>query len=779
VSGRNKVGANWRYTTVKYAQWYHPLTFTTGVNGSPISVENRILVKFNKDILNQTLLNNRDLAYINPNQLLTTVAYNRLKNAVPFDLVNSKIIRLSTLTPSDTFSISRSGVKIKIPPIWASFAIDYPNLATKNEANVSRSLDTLFPMIIYSHPDYVGKLDNDANDSYYNSSTIKQLSLFPNDYYLNPSEDTTQININEAWDYELGSQNIKIGVIDGFISHENIDLDLKGGYDYILKSPLINTQNPFNANSIHGTAVAGIIGAKRNNFINIAGIAGGEYNPQSGSAKPGVSIYGYRISSNNSPSTLIVSNAFSAITEHLYNTPSYQHDYMNLMNNSWGVNQGEIPNYQIDLLEEAVHQANRDQVTFVASRGNSPSQEDIHYPGIFYDNWVLSVGASGIDGKLADSLNTCNDPFNSSYGKGMDIIAPGAICKIVTLNGMSDNNTPPAYGYFSQTSAAAPHASGVAALLLSHYHGLVNSSDLAPEDIEYVLQVSSKDRYTKGYDDKSGWGFLDAGAAFRLANKTHHHFEHICNNADSNQITIKVDSANLNKIVYLSRKVQQDSSLCGNNIWFNKGNYKVDRFIIQSKYTLSPNGKDRVKGVWGLHSQSNTYYSDSTLNEILPFEQIKCCDTSKTGINTVLVKAFGYIYRVKDSLTGNTIGWLPFDTTCAKLKAKLCIGVLYEDTLHPPVVNSIQRIVISDDEMKIYPNPSDERITIEIKSSNELETSIDLYDVTGKLIKRIFNGLMKEGINKYTYSIEDLSNGIYYLKLTNVKQSTSTHFIKI
>jgi len=55
------------------------------------------------------------------------------------------------------------------------------------------------------------------------------------------------------------------------------------GWNYRTNSSIFSTLNPLDE---HGTRVAGIIGAGRNNTIGIAGIAGGD-----GLVNPGVRIY--------------------------------------------------------------------------------------------------------------------------------------------------------------------------------------------------------------------------------------------------------------------------------------------------------------------------------------------------------------------------------------------------------------------------------------------------------------------------------------------------------
>lgn len=61
------------------------------------------------------------------------------------------------------------------------------------------------------------------------------------------------------------------------------------------------------------------------------------------------------------------------------------------------------------------------------------------------------------------------------------------------------------YWLFSGTSMAAPHVSGVAALLIAH--GLVT-----PDDVRYAMESTAEDKGTAGWDTQYGWGIVDAYA---------------------------------------------------------------------------------------------------------------------------------------------------------------------------------------------------------------------------------------------------------------------------
>src|SRR5256712_205510 len=124
------------------------------------------------------------------------------------------------------------------------------------------------------------------------------------------------------------------------------------------------------------------------------------------------------------------------------------------------------------VLENAITAASNAGALLVASAGNSGTS-DPQYPAAYPA--VLSVSAVGPDGRLA---------FYSSFGPTVGIAAPGGDIPIgdpldPTLRTFGVFSTvwnfqtgTPTYAFFVGTSMAAPHVTGVAALLLAREPGL-------------------------------------------------------------------------------------------------------------------------------------------------------------------------------------------------------------------------------------------------------------------------------------------------------------------
>ncbi len=102
----------------------------------------------------------------------------------------------------------------------------------------------------------------------------------------------------------------------------------------------------------------------------------------------------------------------------------------------------------------------------------------------------------------------------------------------------------------------------------------------------------------------------------------------------------------------------------------------------------------------------------------------------------------------------------------------------YVDISRANAVFSDTSIVILDQVkhfMNVYPNPVEEQINLYI-SSDLKQFTLELYNLEGKIIKEVF---YKEVYNeKVILDVNDLSAGLYYLKVTNSGKSESIKIFK-
>lgn len=279
------------------------------------------------------------------------------------------------------------------------------------------------------------------------------------------------INADEVWGLvdahgnSLKGNGIRIGVIDTGIDYTHPDLGgcigsdckVKGGYDFVN-----NDNNPFDDVG-HGTHVAGIIAANG----ALKGVA------------PNAELYAYKVCSQ----TGCWENDILAGIEHSIDPNQDENfgDHLNIISMSLG-GQGDPD----DILSTAIDNAADLGVVSVISAGNSgPNYNTIGSPGTARK--AVTIAAS-----------SKNDIIAGFSSRGPTII--GTIKPDITAPGVAIQSTLPGntYDAYSGTSMAAPHVSGVAALLLQKH------PRLTPEQVKAVIVNNGIDLAYDSFTQGSG-----------------------------------------------------------------------------------------------------------------------------------------------------------------------------------------------------------------------------------------------------------------------------------
>ena len=251
------------------------------------------------------------------------------------------------------------------------------------------------------------------------------------------------ISVVEAWDITQGSRDVVVAVIDSGIDYRHPDLrnnmwrnvdevpdngidDDSNGFvdDYFGYDFANGDGNPLDDDG-HGTHTAGTIGAEGNNSLGVVGVS------------QKVSLMAVKFLGQNRGTTVDAINAIYYAVD----------NGADILSNSWGG--GGYSN----ALKEAIEYANSRGVLFIAAAGNDANNNDQYptYPASYNVENVISV---------ANTDRRDGRAYRSNYGRTtVDLGAPGTDI-LSTLPG----NT---YGSLSGTSMAAPHVSGVAALIKS------------------------------------------------------------------------------------------------------------------------------------------------------------------------------------------------------------------------------------------------------------------------------------------------------------------------
>lgn len=290
------------------------------------------------------------------------------------------------------------------------------------------------------------------------------------------------LRLPEAWKVTQGSASVVVAVIDSGISFAHSDLrDPKlweDGWDFVDDTEYRFDPADEARAAHHGTHVAGIIGRLTNNMIGGAGVAWS------------VRLMPVRVFTGKDPlETIPVDVVAEAVTW------AVEHG-ANVINLSLGCDpRACAPN---PLLVRAIERARSEGVAVVAAAGNyqtgfGPVMFPANSPG------VIAVGATDRQNGRA---------FYSAQGAELDVVAPGgggSTCSELIRAPAADQNDVDACA--AGTSLAAPHVSGIVALMLAA------GSAHDAEEAEILLTMATQDLSSPGWDPSTGWGLVDAYAA--------------------------------------------------------------------------------------------------------------------------------------------------------------------------------------------------------------------------------------------------------------------------
>ena len=298
---------------------------------------------------------------------------------------------------------------------------------------VKQEFDTS-SLIEVSHPNYVLKVDDVPNDTYY-----------PQQWNLK------KIGMEEAWDITRG-ENVTIAVIDTGIDYNHPDFSGRN----ILKGPsyadcvsrassklcLVPGDDPLDTQG-HGTHVAGIIGAVANNARGVAGIAWD------------VDIMSIKTMGGRTGEIVDVINAMQYAME----------NGARVINMSLTSDPG-TPCTAVPAMQATINDAISRNVVVVGAAGNEAVDPTavgtMEFPPSC--NGIIVVGATDASDRMWPKSN---------YGPRVDIAAPGSdILSLALRDG---------YKASSGTSMASPHVAAVAGLIVGA------NPNITPQEVKNCL----------------------------------------------------------------------------------------------------------------------------------------------------------------------------------------------------------------------------------------------------------------------------------------------------
>jgi subtilisin family serine protease len=317
-----------------------------------------------------------------------------------------------------------------------------------------------------------------------------------------------QIRAPQAHAVQAGSSAVTVGILDSGIDGNHVNFIGTDGRSNVACSrgrnsvsflpggPGLGNPDPCVDNGFHGTHVAGIVAARANG-LGVVGVA------------PNVTLVPVKVC--DTTGYCYASSVVDGIT--------YAGDQrLNVINMSFFVDDDTFQTStelkcNDDPAQRAFRKSVERAVSYARSRGVVPvaalgnESLDLSADG---GCSVVPAETPGVIGVAALGPNKAKASY-SNYGK-VDVAAPGGVSTGDCTGGVLSTFPGSTYGCISGTSMASPHATGVAALIVSQYGklGADGHVTMDPGKVASILESSAVDQGLQGDDICYGHGRIDA-----------------------------------------------------------------------------------------------------------------------------------------------------------------------------------------------------------------------------------------------------------------------------
>lgn len=395
---------------------------------------------------------------------------------------------------------SKTGLDPLTTPVlrWIRVKLSSPKLL----GPALERLAALREWVEVAEPVYRVELHGDDETPFFEGQWFPDDSLFVRQWHYHNTGQTggtidADIDLPEAWTIEKGHPSVVVGVLDNGI--DTTHADLRGslsplrGYNFYNNQPELVPGN-------HGNHTSGTIAARNNNTAWVSGIAGGDGTAGSGVRLVSCQVFGVPSGSGG------IENAFFWSAQ----------NGVAISSNSWGYTQpGAFNQSVLDAIDFFIENGGgtvlkKGLVIFSGGNGNDYAQR---WPGAY--SKVIGVTATNHNDVRA---------WYSTYHEVLDIAAPGGETNTSSggpvVNGGRQGilstivQAAGGVGYQQGSSMAAPHVSGVAALVASHGRGRLSADDVKSLLLTQTDEMDSKqDGLFRG---RMGTGRLNAYKALQL-----------------------------------------------------------------------------------------------------------------------------------------------------------------------------------------------------------------------------------------------------------------------
>ncbi len=522
--------------------------------------------------------------------------------------------------------------------LWYDIVFD-PNTSATRAASAASALKGVeeveqLPKVDFKFEKGITAFGNPRSTMRAMDETIPNDPKFPdqwhyhNDGSLQNSLARVDINALEAWKVETGDPKVIVAILDDGLDFEHPDLvanlwtndrpEFGGdihGYNFSMNQAEVDPSD-------HGTHVAGLVAATRNNNMGVAGVAGGDGTPNSGVRLMGLQIISTQVNNlGGVPKAFVYAADHGAV----------------IAQNSWTAGTGASPSdispsmrAGIDYfiknagVDPQTGEQRKDSpmkggvVIFAAGNDNKNS---FYMPSSYEP--IIAVASSAASGKRA---------FYSNHGTWIDISAPGGDWNQGNPEGMILSTFGEGlYGYMQGTSMACPLVSGVAALILSKYGGEGFTNEQLKSRLLGAVRPFNIDEMNPLMRGLLGVGIVDAARALDDdGGKAPASVTNIRSKADYEALDFEWkavddedDGTALSYVIYYSsdNSISKEALLSARSMQFNYPEKKagdlvqarLDGLTLNTHYKLAIVAKDR----WG-HRSAPLYFEAATRKNAAP-----------------------------------------------------------------------------------------------------------------------------------------------------------------
>jgi serine protease len=355
--------------------------------------------------------------------------------------------------------------------------------------------------------DLIAQLQADPDVVYAEPDRVRHVfdgEVVPNDPRYSEQWGLPMVKAPLGWSRTTGSPKVTVAIVDtGLVPHPELTPRVVGGYDFITDPT--NSGNNMGrsgdytdygdatdaSSELHGTHVAGIVGAVANNGVGIAGL---DWSCKLVIARVLGINHGTGVDSD-------IADALRwSAGIHVDGVPDNPNP-ADIINMSFGGDGASMT------MQSAITDVVARGVTVVAAAGNNSADAANTVPAALVG--VIAVGAVDMTGKIASYSN---------FGATVVLMAPGGnpdrdpttgnpLGVLSTIELPTNDFT---YTWLAGTSQATPFVTGALSMMKGIYH------NMSPADAKLLLQQSANP--SAQCKQGCGAGLLDVDAALVLAN---------------------------------------------------------------------------------------------------------------------------------------------------------------------------------------------------------------------------------------------------------------------